>query len=358
MSVTLRDVADSLGVSTSTISRTLNGQGRISPATRKLILERMKEMGYTPNVNAQRLVSGRAYTIALDFGANPHLLGDMYFAELTRGIRDALQESGYSLLLNATGEKLQHLVRSQAVDGVIVFGGEKEEIERVRTVAAEGTPSVMISHCDLAPGPNFATVCTDLPFGACEVADFLVEQGHRRVAFLGSYDSDMVFEAFQERMARRGAPLDDALVAFAGPQPERAETIMREFMQRLEPPTVVFTRTDTLAAGALRAAHRMQVRVPQDVSVIGHDDVPFARLMTPALTTVRIDCGEMGGRAVEALRLMLDNPGVAMQPRIVRPRLVVRETVANLVTHETAIVPSPLSFSAGNDSRETPAAGA
>ncbi len=328
MAVTLRDVAKSLGVSTSTISRTLNGQGRISPATRQLIKERMQEMNYTPNLNAQRLVSGRAYMVALDFGANSHLLDDTYFAELTSCIQSALEEFGYNLLLNATGDRLLHLVRSQAVDGVMLFAGELESIDKLKRLASEGVPSVLIGHCYVPASPDFVTVFTDLCHGARQVADFLFEQGHRHIGFIGSYETDDVLDAFRERLLEVGAPLKDSIVSFAGPDPEEAEKAMRALLALQEPPTAVFARTDALAAGALRAAYRAGVRVPEDISVVGHDDVSLARRITPALTTVRIDCAEMGRMATEAMRMMLDCPGVAMRPRIIRPELVVRETVA------------------------------
>ncbi len=331
MSVTIRDVAEALGVSPSTISRTLNGQGRISPATRTMILERMKDMGYTPNVNAQRLVSGRAYMIALDFGANPHLLADMYFAELTRGIQNALQNFGYSLLLNVTGDRLRHLVKSRAVDGIILFGGEPQDIEKLQELSAEGTPSVLIGHCALEPALNFASVYTDLALGAREVADYLLDQGHRRIAFVGSYEDDPVMSAFRDRLRERSAPLRDPYLAFAGPDSEEAEKAMRALLALPEPPTAVFARTDALAAGALRAAYRAGVRVPEDISVVGHDDVPFARLTTPALTTVQINCPEMGRMATEAMCRMLDNPGTEVQPQIILPKLILRETVTILI---------------------------
>jgi DNA-binding LacI/PurR family transcriptional regulator len=311
LSVTIKDVAEALGVSPSTISRTLSGQGRISPATRTMILERMKDMGYTPNVNAQRLVSGRAYMIALDFGANPHLLADMYFAELTRGIQNALQNFGYSLLLNVTGDRLRHLVKSRAVDGIILFGGEPEDVEKLRELAAEGTPSVLISHCAFEPALNFAPVYTDLPHGARDVADYLLDQGHRRIAFIGSYEMDMVLDAFRERLSERSAPLRDSYLAFAGPDPERAEKEMSALLALPEPPTAVFARTDALAAGALRAAYRA-----------GH---PCSRadirrrarrcpLCSPDNTCTYYGSDQLsadGKMATEAICLMLDNPGIA-----------------------------------------------
>jgi DNA-binding LacI/PurR family transcriptional regulator len=293
-----------------------------------MILERMKDMGYTPNVNAQRLVSGRAYMIALDFGSNPHLLADMYFAELTRGIQDALQNFGYSLLLNATGDRLRHLVKSRAVDGIILFGGEPEDIEKLRALAADGTPSVLIGHCAFEPALNFAPVYTDLPHGAREVAEYVLEQGHRRIAFIGSYEDDPVLQAFQERLQEHSVPLVPECLAFAGPDPEQAEKRMNALLALPEPPTAVFARTDALAAGALRAAYRAGVRVPDQVSIVGHDDVPFARLTTPALTTFQINCAQMGKMATEAICLMLDSPGIAPQQRIILPKLVIRETVS------------------------------
>ena len=326
--LTIREFADAIGVSPSTVSRTLNGGGRISAATRKRVMEHIEEMGYIPNVNAQRLITGRANMAALDFGVNQHLLSDMYFSELTRGIQWALKAQDYGLLLNASGDTLRRWVKSQAVDAVLVVGGDADEEEKVREIATGGTPCVLISHCLMNPEPNFTSVITDLSSGAREVAQMLVDKGHRRIGFLGSYEQDRVLEGFRAKLGELGVPLAEERIRFAGPDPERVPQELEALFALPEPPTAIFARTDALAAAVLRTALQWGLQIPQDLSVVGHDDVAFARLTAPALTTVRLDCVRMGELAVEALCLLLNNPGLRVRPRVVQSRLVVRDTVA------------------------------
>src|SRR5438876_5939275 len=98
--MTIKEFAQAIGVSTTTVSRAMHGKGRLSPATRRMVLERMKELGYTPNLNAQRLSRGRTHLVALDFGAWHDYLADMFFVELTRGVLDVLEAQGYGVLLS------------------------------------------------------------------------------------------------------------------------------------------------------------------------------------------------------------------------------------------------------------------
>lgn len=326
--LTIREFADAIGVSPSTVSRTLNGSGRISHATRKMVMERMKELGYTPNINAQRLNSGRANMVALDFGVNQHLLSDMYFCEVTRGIQRALRKEGFGLLLNDSADTLRRWVDSKAVDAVMMVGGDPDEEANVRRMAADGTPCVLISHCPVNPEPYFTSVITDLTSGAREVAQTLVEKGHRRIGFLGSYEDDLVLEGFRARLAELNTPLRPEYIRFAGPDPDRVPEELKALLSLPEVPTAVFARTDVLAAAVLRTARQWGVRVPQELSVIGHDDIAFANLTEPALTTVRIDCVRMGELAAEALCLLLNSSGYTVRPRVIQGRLVVRDTVA------------------------------
>src|SRR5947209_1838060 len=118
----IKEFARAVGVSPTTVSRAINGQGRLSAATRRMVLERMEELGFTPNLNAQRLSYGRTYLVALDFGVRHDYLSDMFFAELTREIQDVLEAHGYGLLLSGPGEVMGRWVKTRAVDGVILVG--------------------------------------------------------------------------------------------------------------------------------------------------------------------------------------------------------------------------------------------
>src|SRR5690348_11688563 len=118
----IKEFANAIGVSPTTVSRAISGRGRISDATRRRVLERMGPLGFTPNLNAQRLSQGRTDLVALDFGPGHDPLADLFFAELTREIQDVLEPQGYGLLLNGTSDVLNRWVRTRAVDGVLLIG--------------------------------------------------------------------------------------------------------------------------------------------------------------------------------------------------------------------------------------------
>jgi DNA-binding LacI/PurR family transcriptional regulator len=349
--MTIDEFARAVGVSTTTVSRTLSGRGRISPATRQRILEKMRDLGYTPNVTAQRLAKGRTHTILLDCGTGS-VFADVFMMELVRGIQKALERRGYGLLLNAPDGDPLRAVIGGAVDGVILVGGDSTGEEGVRpaasvaeVIAPHCVPCVVIGHQPAEEQPGVGSVVVGLESGAREAARMLTEYGHRRIAFISSMAEDREREAFRDELAKHGIDLPGEQVIVAGRTMEGGERAMRALLQQPKPPTAVATRTDTLAAGALRAAHRLGVRVPEDVSIIGHDDVPFATVVEPPLTTVRVDCARLGEEAAEMLLELLDKPGEAPAPRIVPTTLVVRETVVapNAQRKERGCIPAPAS---------------
>lgn len=326
---TLRELAQAIGVSPTTVSRAMHGRGRISAATRQKVLQRIQEAGYTPNVHAQRLKAGRTQVIALDFGYWSDVLSDMFFVELTRGIQDALEEHGYGLLLTTKNTALQQWVNSRAVDGVILATGGPRKESMPRDIAASGTPCVVIGHDVISGLPGVGSVVVGLRNGARQVAQMLVEHGHRRIACLGSeMEGDMALAAFREELERLGGALPTELVRIVGATPQNGADGMRALLALPDPPTAVFARTDALAAGVLQAARLQGIAVPEELSLVGHDDVPFAGLAEPPLTTVRVNCLELGRLATEMLFSLIQQPEISPEARVVETELVVRETVA------------------------------
>ncbi|HZO89960.1 MAG TPA: LacI family DNA-binding transcriptional regulator [Chthonomonadaceae bacterium] len=327
--MTIKELAREIGVSPTTVSRVMHGRGRISSATRQKVLERVREVGYTPNVNAQRLTVGRTHLVALDFGGWHDFLADMFFVELTRGVQDALEAHGYGLLLNEANDVLRRWVKSRAVDGVILAVGGPPDARVPRDIASTGTPCVVIGHHPLEGIPGVGSVVVGLRNGAQEVARKLVACGHRRIGFLGNQEpQDAVLLAFREELKALGVALCAELVIPGGRNPADGERAMRELLMRPDRPTAVFARTDALAAGALRAARRLGISVPTELSLVGHDDVPFAELAEPPLTTVRVNCIELGKVATEILISLLQQPGLCPAAQVVQTALVERESVA------------------------------
>ena len=325
----IREFAREIGVSPTTVSRSLSGRGRVGEKTRAMILARMAELDYVPHLPAQRLATRRSYMVALHFDAPTDAFFDLYAMEFVRGIHDALHARGYGLLLSGGAESLDRWTKSGAVDGVIAVAHDYENDSYARHVASLGVACVVIGTRDWSSEAGVGAVAIDLTSGARQVAQALWERGHRRIGFIGSPASQPVLDAFRGDLTRLGVKRRDLLIAKGGDKSEDGERAMRELLALPSPPTAVFARNDELAVGALRGARQLGVTVPRDVSLIGHDDLPIARLTEPPLTTVRVNCLEVGRAACETLFASLKTPQENRVAQSVRTELVLRETLAS-----------------------------
>lgn len=324
----IREFAREIGVSPTTVSRSLSGRGRVGEKTRAMILARMAELDYVPHLPAQRLATRRSYMVALHFDAPTDAFFDLYAMEFVRGVHDALHARGYGLLLSGGTESLDRWTKSGAVDGVIAVAHDYENDAYARHVASLGVTCVVIGTRDWRDA-GVGSITIDLTSGARQVAQALWERGHRRIGFIGSPASQPVLDAFRGELTKLGGKRRDLLIAKGGWQSEDGERAMKELLALPSPPTAVFTRNDELAVGALRGARQMGVLVPRDVSLIGHDDLPIARLTEPPLTTVRINCLEVGRVACATLFASLEESKNYDLAQSVRTELVLRETLSS-----------------------------
>lgn len=323
----IKEFAEAIGVSPTTVSRSITQRGRVSEETRAMVLQRMGELGYSPNLHAQRLISGRANTVALCLSGGTAPTSDLFLAGLIRGLQQALQRYDNGLLILGPGDMLRRWVDSRAVDGVIVIGGGSQDAQSARECARPGVPCVLIGTAPLPVEDNVGQVIIDLAGGSAKVARALFERGHRRIGFIGGTYLQNVLPAFQRTLSDLGAPLAAELTFIAGDNSEDGQRAMTEMLRLSEPPTAVFTRTDELAVGALRAAHQNGVSVPDQLSLVGHDDLAYARFSEPPLSTVRIDCDAVGKAVVATLFEMIEQPNDLHEPRIVPTELVMRQSV-------------------------------
>ena len=324
---TIKEFADAIGVSPTTVSRSITQRGRISEETRQMVLQRMKELGYTPNLHAQRLVTGRASTVALYIDSVLSPTSDLFLLGLIRGLQQALQASEYGLLILGPGDLLKRWVDSRAVDGVIVVGGSEEDAEVACSLVRPEVPCIVIGTMPMESKPHIGSVYLDLADGGVQVARALFESGHRRIGYIGNAYSQSVLPAFKRELESLGAPLRDEYSVTTGDNSEDGESAMRELLSLGTPPTAVFARTDELALGALRAARKLQVEVPKQLSIIGLNDLAFARFVDPPLSTIRIDCDAVGQAVVALLFDLLAQPDKLFKARPVATELVMRETV-------------------------------
>ena len=263
--------------------------------------------------------------VLLDCGEKP-LLGDLYLLELAHGLQEALVARGHGPVINATREALLGWVNAQGVDGVVLaVGADRHSL--AEELARRKTPCVVIDQVPPKVIPGVAYVNLDLESGAREAARLLVEYGHLRIGFIGNAEEDFVRAAFLDELNAASVQIAQEHVIIAGMGRAAGASAARAMLINNSRPTAIFARTDVLALGAMSAATDLGIRVPRDLSIIGHDDITLAGTM--GLSTVRIDCRALGKVAAEALAELQEN-SLSQEIPVVRTELILRNTVSRL----------------------------
>ena len=325
---TLHDIAAHVGVSVRTVSRVVNDRPGPAEATRQRVLEAIEDLEYRPNLLARSLVTRQSFTL----GLVATYLNDPFFAELARGIQAAGDRLGYLVYLTSSegeADRQQDILRSledRGSDGVIIFpvrGAEQQLI----SAAERSVPVVSIDH--RIDHPRIGSVEWDTERGAHLAVDHLRARGRRRIGMLSSRMAETVEEpreiGFRKAISDLGYDGDRAVV-WTEETVEGGALGVNELLRRDPDIDGVFAYTDIMAIGAMRALEDNGRVVPDDVSVIGVDDVEVSALVRPALTTVRIDREQMGARAVEMLMRMRSDPSAFFEREVIDVSLVVRES--------------------------------
>ncbi len=313
----IKEFAQKLGVSTTTISHALNGKRPVKAATRKLILEKMNEWGYTPNVNARRLVNSKTNLVAF-FSEVTDTFADPYQLELLRTFCRQLRPRGYDLLLDlyhGGGSdrfvSLRNRISSHAIDGSIIIG-HRLTPEDFTSLSAPYSPCVYIDNGYHAPQPHVGFICVDCVPAYREVMQCLKQLGRTDIVLLARNEGDVVLDEWR------------GLCVEYGLQPEDARNVILPVLLRPPLPRAIIARTDAQAQGVLLAARQLGLEVPRQFSLISHGDVRYSSGSEPALATISFDYQQLGSKAVEALFELLDHPERPLAPIIFPERFLPR----------------------------------
>lgn len=328
---TSSEVARAAGVSQATVSRVLNDDPRVAAATRARVLSAIKRLNYTPNAIARGLVTRRTGIIGVVVAniMNP------FYPEFLEAIADRLAESQLKMLLfNASGQPEEEYIRvllEQQVEGV-VFTSATCDSRLVQELADRRFPAVLTNRyikdiaLDAAVGDNEG--------GARAVADHLLTLGHERIGVIAgdhlASTSNERLAAFRAALHDAGRAIDDDLVRQANFDPTMARDCARDLLDRPDRPTAIFCLNDLMAFGVLNAVRGLGLRVPDDVSVVGFDDIWMAGWESFRLTTVHQPLAEMARAAVDLLIERLNDPHRSVRKLVFPSALVVRETTTSL----------------------------
>lgn len=324
--ITIQDVAKVAGVSVSTVSRVLNGKVDVAADTQKRILAVIDDLGYTSNLAARSMRSQRNNLIGL-------VLPDIsspYSIEIMKGINRAIAESEYDLLVFTTGDALKSdtvaheqkyvsLLSNSITDGVLI---------------AASAAQTFISHVPIVsidphtPNPDYPSTQGTNFKGAKKAMEYLVGLGHRRIGFITGRDDSRSAarrkEGYCAALKKAGIPVDDSLIAKGDYTTKTGAIAARQLLTLPNPPTAIFTANDQSAIGVYQAAEQLGLSIPEDVSVVGFDNISEAQYI--GLTTVDQFLSEMGYTAVHMLISLINHKPLEFQVHKMPAELVTRKS--------------------------------
>ncbi len=326
---TIYDVAELSGVSISTVSRVINAPDKVNSDTRSSVFKAIDELGFVPKAEAR----ARALQTTARVGVVTPFFTAPSFVQRLRGIATALARTKYELVVYTvdSGDRLQGYLSALPltgnIDGLIIMSLQVQEAEAQRLLENH-IPTVLIEY----PQPRLNSVEIDDVAGGKLAGKYLLKKGHRRIAFLGDTDVpefgihpiSLRLVGLRQALAEAGLSLPDEFVRLAPYSQEQTRKVAREMLTAAEPPSAVFAATDFQALGVIKAARQMGLRVPEDLAVVGFDDLDLAEYLN--LTTVRQHLDESGRLAVEILLAHIADSSRPVQHVQLPLELVERET--------------------------------
>ncbi|MCS6995054.1 MAG: LacI family transcriptional regulator [Anaerolineales bacterium] len=310
--ITSQDVANLAGVSRTTVSFVLNNvEGfQISPETRQKVLDAAAQLGYVPDSAAQTLASRRARAIGLVMTRSPHhIASDSFLPQIISGLLKVTKTQNLRLMIEQVDAAHQsqaylELARAKRIDGMILLTPRMDD-EALVTLETAEIPAVLMGHL---PGSNLYSVDVDNRAAAEQAVRYLLSLGHRRIACITNAPASYTaapqrVQGYLDALTSAGIEPNPALIRYADFDPESGYERMKSLLQGDEPFTAVFVASDNVAIGAKSAIREAGLRVPDDVSMMGFDDIPWSRYSDPPLSTVHLPAEAL---AQQACVMLLD----------------------------------------------------
>jgi LacI family repressor for deo operon, udp, cdd, tsx, nupC, and nupG len=330
---TIYEVAKRAGVSTATVSRVLSRPNVVAPGTRKKVMHAVEVLGYTPNATATQLRTlrtGKLLVTVPDI-SNP------FFSLILQGIEEAAQREGYAVLVGDTQhdeereERYAQMLRRKEADGLIFLGHRLPKVAAALVRARAPGCAPIVNGCEFSPRLGIPSVHIDNAKASAEAMDHLYALGHRRIGIVtGPLVSPLSRDRLQGAVsrARKQKAERDFVVMNGDFSIESGAVGAARLLGRAQPPTAIFCFNDEMAMGVYQTARQLGIRIPTDLSVVGFDDIRYARYMDPPLTTVAQPMREIGEGTVRLLMRVLGN-GAAIPDSVTLPHiLTIRSSTA------------------------------
>jgi LacI family transcriptional regulator len=331
-SITIKDIAKLANVSQSTVSKALNDRPDIGVETKKHILKIAEQHHFIPNASGKALKKRVTENIGVIFRRDDNPLRNPFFSRVLEGIEAEIAFNHYNLVLYLMPEQekpeLPKMVRERQVDGIILVGNKNQEF--VRKLQHAKVPTILIDPRSIIS--DCPQVLIDNENGAFLATQHLIEHGHRRIGFIAG---ELCIPSFTQRLngykkalKYYNIPLQEELIKTGGFEAGYKWT--KSLLQLPDRPTAIFAAYDINALFGYKAIHEFNLKIPDDISVVGFDDIDLAKMATPPLTTVRVYKEELGSVAVRNLRQMISEEPTGHTTIIIPVRLIKRNSVKRL----------------------------
>ncbi|TQS75438.1 catabolite control protein A [Ornithinibacillus gellani] len=329
MNITIYDVAREANVSMATVSRVVNGNPNVKPATRKKVLATIERLGYRPNAVARGLASKKTTTV----GAIIPDISSIFFAELARGIEDIATMYKYNIILSNSDQnkdkelQLINTMLEKQVDGIIYMGEDISE-EHVQQFSTASVPIVLAATFD--ESEQIPSVNIDYEQASYEAVNYLIENNKQQPGFLSGHTNTVInqlkYNGYARALKEAGIPLDESFIVYGDYTYDAGLKAADELLKLDKRPSSIFAASDEMALGVIHGAQDLGLEVPNDVEVLGFDNTRLATMVRPTLSTIVQPMYDIGAVAMRLLTKLMNKENVDDQKVILPHRIVERHS--------------------------------
>lgn len=327
--ITLKMVAERAGVSVNTASRAINNKSDINEETKKRVLKVAQELGYVQNATAVALRTKKTRTLGVVIADNRN----PFYAEVLNGIEEAAREKNYHIILANTQRDYQkeeeaiNLLLAKRVDGLLITPVQDRN-DDIKKLIEANIPFVIV-------GRDFENIEVDAVYndevkGGFFATEYLIKKGHKRIAFINGFlhksPAQGRLEGYKKALKEHGIPLDDMMVSVGDIDVEDGYERTKQMLEKNLDFTAIFAYNDMMAFGAMQAVKEKGLRIPEDIGLVGYDDIPFSSLISPSLSTIRLKKQELGAESVKLLLSRINGSREKMKKIMLNVELIVRGT--------------------------------
>ena len=327
--ITLKMVAERAGVSVNTASRAINNKSDINEETKKKVLKIAQELGYVRNATAVALRTRKTRTIGVVIADNRN----PFYAEVLNGMEEAAREKNYHIILANTQrdykkeEEAINLLLAKRVDGLLITPVQDRD-DDIKNLINANIPFVVV-------GRDFENIEVDAVYndevkGGFLATEYLIKKGHKRIAlingFLHKSPAKGRLEGYKKALNKYRISLDESLISVGDINIEDGHERTKQMLEKDLNFTAIFVYNDMMAFGAMQAIKKKGLRIPEDIGLVGYDDIPFSSLISPSLTTIRLKKQDLGSESVELLLSRINDRRKKPKKVILDVELIVRET--------------------------------